>query len=342
LNPRFQGIGLPGGHLQLGQTQQVLLVRLVGIAGFPGQRLKLGQHRWQPELPQPEGVPSPLEETRPSPQGTYGNRRSEAPPSPYKGSSGLPPGSGKPNGPNGKAPVEGPNGLKRPAPNPSGDKGLGDGMRVQPTGGVEPVLPADSRDVCRVVLSGLLTGGYDSDGRPGDEGIAVVLQPRDARGRAVGAPADVSVVVLDPALEGEAARVARWDVPAAETAAHLRNAGADRTIRLEMPWPSDPPVHSRLYLFVRYTTRDGRQLQAEGPIQIALAGQAAGRWVPAKPAASAPHPGRPADLGRPDPTEPRPIRPTPAVRTAAPQPPPSAGGPAQPKLRPPVWSPNRP
>jgi hypothetical protein len=135
-------------------------LRSCGESAVPRGRSKTSEpaRGGVPELPQPEGVPSPLEETKPSPQGTYGNRGSEAPPSPYKGSSGLPPGSGKPNGPSGKAPVERPNGLKRPVPNPSGDKGLGDGMRVQPTGGMEPVLPADSRHVCQVVAT-TATGG---------------------------------------------------------------------------------------------------------------------------------------------------------------------------------------
>jgi len=52
--------------------------------------------------------------------------------------------------------------------------------------------------------------------------LLVVVEPRDRTGRTVDAPANMSVVVIDPALEGNAARVARWDFTVAETAAELQ------------------------------------------------------------------------------------------------------------------------
>ena len=70
----------------------------------------------------------------------------------------------------------------------------------------------------------------------------------------------MSVVVLDPAFEGEAARVARWDFTAAETAAMFRRTGTESAIHLTMAWPGDPPAHGKLHLFVRYVTADGRKL----------------------------------------------------------------------------------
>ena len=44
----------------------------------------------------------------------------------------------------------------------------------------------------------------------------------------------MSVVVIDPALDGNAARVARWDFTAAETAAMFRRSGAALAIHLTM------------------------------------------------------------------------------------------------------------
>jgi hypothetical protein len=299
-------------------------------------------------LPRVEGVPSPAEGGRSLPGGAYDGRQSEAPPSPYKDSSRTPPGGNQPDFPGGDQPVEGPSDPKLPLPDPPDEGGMDQGAKVQPTSGTGPVLPGDSRHVSQLALDRLLTSGYDNDGRPGDDGIVVVIQPRDARGRAVAAPADVSVVLLDPAYQGEAGterslvRVARWDFTAAETAAHFRKAARDGGMQLVLPWPANPPRHSQLYLFVRYTTSDGRNLQVEGPIEIALPGQAGKRWVPAKPAASAPQASRPADLGQPAPTESHQLRPTPAVRRPTSLPPSPAAEPAGPKLKPPVWSPDRP
>ena len=103
----------------------------------------------------------------------------------------------------------------------------------------------------------------------------MVIEPRDARGRLLDAPADIQVVALDPALTGQEARVARWDVTAAEASARLGD-GPDRGIHLNLPWPDRPPAHNKLHLFVRYLTSDGRKLQADGLVEVALPGRPLG------------------------------------------------------------------
>ena len=50
-----------------------------------------------------------------------------------------------------------------------------------------------------------------------DDGLLVVVEPRDFGGNIVNAPGDISVALLDPALTGEQARLRRWDFAAAET-----------------------------------------------------------------------------------------------------------------------------
>ncbi len=66
-----------------------------------------------------------------------------------------------------------------------------------------PFTPSgDSRRVAAIVLNRTLTGGISAGDRSGDQGLLVVVEPRDRAGRTVDAPADMSVVVLDPALQG--------------------------------------------------------------------------------------------------------------------------------------------
>ena len=96
----------------------------------------------------------------------------------------------------------------------------------------------------------------------------VVIEPRDARGRLVDAPADIQVVVLDPERRGPEPRVARWDITAAEAAARLGDP-SEPGIHLNLPWPDRPPTHSKLRLFVRYLTSDGRKLEANRFVEVA-------------------------------------------------------------------------
>jgi hypothetical protein len=258
-----------------------------------------------------------------------------------------------------------------PAPGPSAElspgpvlPGLGetrDAAGGAAVGGNLSVGKGDSRRVSKIVLNPTLTGGYNGGGRSGDAGVMLVIEPRDAQGRYVDAPADVSVVVIDPAVEGEAARVARWDLAAADVALLFRQTALGRGIELEMPWPDAPPAHTDLHLFVRYTTSDGRRLEASQPIKIDLRRGLSTRWVPADQAlpagssaaaaqtARAEEPWRRASAPADHLAEAPPSRTArgnePSLRTAT-LPSSRAGGSpsqsAEPRLQRPVWSPERP
>ena len=123
---------------------------------------------------------------------------------------------------------------------------------------------------------------------------------------------------------GEAARVARWDFTAAETAAMFRRTGAGAAIHLTTAWPGDPPAHRKLHLFVRYVTADGRKLQADAPIEVALRGDKTARWTPSD------RPGEPPAASDPE---------SPTVRVPGPTPYTAARSEA--KSRRPAWSPDR-
>jgi hypothetical protein len=212
----------------------------------------------------------------------------------------------------------------------------------------QPQPAADNTVVAAITLNQRLTRGYNLDGRDGDEGILVEIEPRDAGGQLVAAAAPVAVVVLDPHLAGDAARVARWDFSAEEITRRCRKAPDAEGIRLEMVWPGAPPIHDRLHLFVRYQTDDGRNLEADQTIEIDVPGlepelaKSAGQSDPvpeASPSAS-------RWQGKPVAVTPLPT--TEAARTARlprrarPAPESPASEATAPKRSVPAWSPDRP
>ncbi|MEI8373358.1 MAG: hypothetical protein WCJ35_11070 [Planctomycetota bacterium] len=153
---------------------------------------------------------------------------------------------------------------------------------------------ADNSPVAQITLHPALTGGIGSGSRPSDEGLLVVVEPRDFGGNIVNASGDISVALLDPALNGEQARLGRWDFAVAQTQTMIRT-GSQQGIHLRLPWTSTP-AHDRLKVFVRYTTRDGRKLQTERLIAVALNGPPLPRHEPlpdAEPAQTASRPQRP-------------------------------------------------
>jgi hypothetical protein len=155
----------------------------------------------------------------------------------------------------------------------------------------------DNLTVAQITLHPSLTGGIGS-GTAGDEGLLVVVEPRDFAGKIVPLAGETSVALIDPALSGEEARLARWDFSAAQSE-RMVHTGADAGIHLRLKWRS-LPEHDRLKVFVRYTTRDGRKLQAEQIIAVATGDASPPREIVSPPSeprdrrgTSDPHPATP-------------------------------------------------
>lgn len=154
---------------------------------------------------------------------------------------------------------------------PAGDDApAGDRTGDDRTAGDE--TPGDET-VTQISLNRKLTGGHNVDDQPGDEGLLVVIEPLDAEGQLIEVPGEVSVVVLDPAQEGEAARVARWDFTAEEAAEHIKRTPLGDGLHFDLRWPHGPPANRTLNLYVRFKTLEGKKLQLEKQIEVRLAGQ---------------------------------------------------------------------
>ncbi|MBI3838743.1 MAG: hypothetical protein HY288_12520 [Planctomycetia bacterium] len=150
-------------------------------------------------------------------------------------------------------------------PEPSDTPPMGSGSGNAPAAAIEGTPTT-------LVINKRLTGGMDRDGQNGDEGILVVFEPRDASGQLVKTAGTVSVVLLDPAEQGPAARVARWDFAADEVTSHFQNTVFGRGLQFELPWPGNPPKNRDLQLFVRFTTAAGEKLTTDMKIQIRTPG----------------------------------------------------------------------
>jgi hypothetical protein len=125
----------------------------------------------------------------------------------------------------------------------------------------------------RLVLPEDHATGRDYDGLPGDDGIALLLQPVDARGTVVFQPATVTVVAIDPQVRGPAGRIARWELQPEELRSYLVNRPEVQGFLLELPWPDAPPQHDHLKVFVRYETASGKRLESQADVTVRLAHQ---------------------------------------------------------------------
>ena len=134
--------------------------------------------------------------------------------------------------------------------------------------------------VTHIVFNQRLTGGTDMDGVPGDDGVIVVLEPRNAEGQFVPLAGPITVVVLDPQKKNEWARLVRREFGDLEVSRLLFEEGPNSGIHLEVPWKEKSPTNAQLHLFARYETVDGRPLVTDQAITIDQSGEISSRWTP--------------------------------------------------------------
>ncbi|MCE9554080.1 MAG: hypothetical protein K8T91_11990 [Planctomycetes bacterium] len=134
----------------------------------------------------------------------------------------------------------------------------------------EAATPQDS-GIAGITLNRLLTVPVNRDGQPGDDGLMVVVEPRNHAGDLIPPAGELSVSLIDRAGESEAeAYVGRWHYSAAETTRLYRRTTLGDGIQLNLVWQDRKPTHSRLELYVRLKTPDGRKLEAKRLLDVAL------------------------------------------------------------------------
>ena len=144
----------------------------------------------------------------------------------------------------------------------------------------EESLDGEGR-ISHLVVNPARTECFDADGDSVAEGLAVVVEPRDADERLVTAAGDVVVFVNDPALPpgtgfvpavptdpGEGGCIARWDIPEAEAQGHFRRTSRARGLHFLLRWPGPAPQSPTVHVHVVMTTFDGRVHRVDAPVAV--------------------------------------------------------------------------
>ena len=121
--------------------------------------------------------------------------------------------------------------------------------------------------ITHLVINPSRTVCFDGDGDSLSDGLALVVEPRDADERLVTAAGDITVTVHDPSVQPIAALVgqdvdagaciARFDVPQAEAINHFRRTSRARGLHFVFRWQGPPPASGHIMVRVRMTSFDG-------------------------------------------------------------------------------------
>jgi hypothetical protein len=135
-------------------------------------------------------------------------------------------------------------------------------QRPAPASGAPgPFLPV------KEISFGRGTGGADEDGAPGDEGMVLVIVPKDEDGAAVKVPGRAVVAAWEVSPAGIKAPIGSWDVPAEKLRRTWKSGLISTGYFVALPWQT-VPTSDRVRVAVRLVTSDGRAYETDRDVTV--------------------------------------------------------------------------
>jgi hypothetical protein len=147
------------------------------------------------------------------------------------------------------------------------------------------------------------TGGVFGEGPTGDDGLMVVVVPRDEDGAAVKVPARLEIAAWDITPAGLKTPIGNWGVPAEKLRPAWRSGFISTGYFVAVPWQTYPSSE-RVRIAVRLTTLDGRAFETDRDINVKLSAAVPRVNPPGPQLPVTPAPIRPREPLFPDPLPP--------------------------------------
>lgn len=116
-----------------------------------------------------------------------------------------------------------------------------------------------------------LSGGENYDGKPGDDGVTVYLQPVDKDGDVIKVAGDIRIQLYDLAAPPAQNLIGEYFVPVDQVGKLWNGKLFTDHFSIKCPWPSGPPKHAEVTIraiFVDYLTK--RVVSAQATCQVKL------------------------------------------------------------------------
>ena len=139
--------------------------------------------------------------------------------------------------------------------------------------------PRDTK-VIEIAFHPTLCRGQNIDSKEGDDGLYLVLQPRNASGETIDKPASVTIVAFDPNRPEEQSKIGRWTLTLEEVEAALEPIGISHGFHIPLSWQEAKPLGDVVQVFVRYEMADGRRLVNDRRVQLHIPTTGSATWTP--------------------------------------------------------------
>ncbi len=137
---------------------------------------------------------------------------------------------------------------------------------LQPTAQLREAQP---EEVAQIAIDPTQIGPLQIDFNQQKEGLRFVLNCQTEQGETVTTASQAEIVVIDPLLPGDAARVARWNVAPNQMENRIQLTPQPDGVLFELAWPQNrKPQNNQLDVFVRLTDNTGRRVQTQQKVDL--------------------------------------------------------------------------
>ena len=147
------------------------------------------------------------------------------------------------------------------------------------SGGV-PTKPTDSR-IREIDWHPTMCRAQNSDGKPGDDGLYLVLIPRNTAGQFVPSLGALTLVVEETLADGSVARIGRYEFPEAELKDYLEPVGSAPGLHIPIRWTEQRPAGTSVEVYAKLTMPDGSTMVNRRTIPLRrTAAMGPSTWTP--------------------------------------------------------------
>jgi hypothetical protein len=144
-------------------------------------------------------------------------------------------------------------------------------LRGISTSQITPEAASQTFTITTVTL-GRGTGGYNSNGGPGDDAVQVVLEPKDPDGHTIKAPGAVEVLAQEINREGLKTPLCSWTISPDQLRRAWRSGLLSTGYSLILPWKIWPRSE-KVRVTAHFKLNDGRLFEADKDVTVKLAPQ---------------------------------------------------------------------
>lgn len=139
--------------------------------------------------------------------------------------------------------------------------------------------PTDTR-VVEIAFHPSLSRGSNRESDPNEDGLRLVMQPRNQHGDFLPEVAGMTLVVVDTGRPAGESKLGRWTWTAEELQESLEPIGFSQGFHVAVAWQSKRPIAKSIQVHVRYEMADGRRLVNEKTIELYAPSLGSDAWTP--------------------------------------------------------------